>query len=293
MSEKLDRNLKSFLKHNKEGSFSTHANRSARLEQSFQKLGERFPHVHAVKDLKTKHIDYLVDSWKKKGLKAGTIKNRMSDLRWVSRKIDKQNIVKRTNDEYGIERREFSNNNINKAKELDGKNLERMEDRYIVLTLKMQEQYGLRREEAIKFSAKYADQGDHIRLKDTWCKGGRAREIPIRNAEQRQLLNEVKAFQREQKATAMIPPDKNYRYQLKHYENVTTRNGELNNHGLRHAYAQERFKEITGFECPKNGGKTWRELDAKEKQLDEQARQIITKELGHNRIDVVANYIGK
>ena len=45
------------------------------------------------------------------------------------------------------------------------------------------------REEAIKFVPAAADKGDHLSLKDTWTKGGKAREIPIRTDAQREVLN--------------------------------------------------------------------------------------------------------
>lgn len=52
----------------------------------------------------------------------------------------------------------------------------------------LQSAFGLRREEAIKFSPNYAIKDDHIKLKASRTKGGRARTVPIRNDEQRQLL---------------------------------------------------------------------------------------------------------
>ncbi|MPV87006.1 phage integrase N-terminal domain-containing protein [Ostreibacterium oceani] len=293
MSKALERSVKSLVKHNKEGSYSTHANRGKRLDQAVQQLADRYPDLHDLRNLKPRHIDYLVERWKSENLSPGTIKNRMSDLRWVTHKIDKANIMHRTNDEYGIDRRQYINNDINKAKTLDASHVEQMKDPYVQFSLKLQSEFGLRREESIKFDAFYADKGDHIELKSTWCKGGRTREIPILNQSQRQLLDEIKSFQREQGARALIPPDKNYISQLKRYENVTNRGGEKNNHGLRHQYAQDRYRTLTGWECPNCGGKNWKALTAEEKTIDEKARFIITQELGHNRLDIVANYIGK
>ena len=40
----------------------------------------------------------------------------------------------------------------------------------------------------------WADRGDMLVLKDSWNKGGREIRIPIRTAEQRQLLDEAKAL---------------------------------------------------------------------------------------------------
>ena len=59
-------------------------------------------------------------------------------------------------------------------------------------------------------------------------------------------------------------------------------------HELRAAYACERYEQLTGFSAPINGGRGQREDGA----LDQRARQQISHELGHNRIDVVSAYIG-
>ena len=57
------------------------------------------------------------------------------------------------------------------------------------MALRLQAAFGLRREEAIKFSPAYADRGDRIVLKASTTKGGRAREIPIWNDGQRAVLD--------------------------------------------------------------------------------------------------------
>ena len=59
-------------------------------------------------------------------------------------------------------------------------------------------------------------------------------------------------------------------------------------HELRAAYACERYEQLTGHAAPANGGHCYR-ID---RDLDQQARQQISLELGHNRIDVVSAYIG-
>ena len=59
-------------------------------------------------------------------------------------------------------------------------------------------------------------------------------------------------------------------------------------HELRAAYACERYERLTGFPAPVNGGRGHRE----DRALDQRARQQISHELGHNRIDVVSVYIG-
>lgn len=59
-------------------------------------------------------------------------------------------------------------------------------------------------------------------------------------------------------------------------------------HELRAVYACERYEQLTGHAAPVSGGNCYR-ID---NGLDQQARQQISLELGHTRIDVVSAYIG-
>ncbi len=59
-------------------------------------------------------------------------------------------------------------------------------------------------------------------------------------------------------------------------------------HELRAAYACERYEQITQHRAPINGGRCYES----DQNLDRDARQQISYELGHDRIDVVATYIG-
>ncbi len=72
--------------------------------------------------------------------------------------------------------------------------MQQIPDRFIHMSLGLQALFGLRREESIKIIPAWADRGDRLVLKDSWTKGGREREIPIRTPEQRRLLDEAKAL---------------------------------------------------------------------------------------------------
>ena len=52
----------------------------------------------------------------------------------------------------------------------------------------------------------------------------------------------------------------------------------------------ERYYALTGWHCPANGGPCKKELNEKQKQLDISAREQISQELGHERIQVVTIY---
>ena len=88
----------------------------------------------------------------------------------------------------------------------------------------------------------------HIRW---WAKRvGRPREVPVRNDAQRALLDEARRLVG---SGALIPPQRNYRQQLKVYESQTREAGLYRMHGLRHLYALTRYEEITGWKAPDGG----------------------------------------
>ena len=210
----LNFELKLMCRRNRDGSFATQRDRERVLDQvagQLQELGYR--HMVAA-SLKPKHVEALVERWQAEGLAIGTIKNRMAELRWWAEKIGKQNVIARDNDHYGIGNRRYVTN-VSKARELSGTELGRITDPYTSMSLRLQAAFGLRREELIKIRPEWADRGNKLSLKDTWTKGGRAREIPIRNDEQRQVLDDAKSLAGR---GSLIPADRNYVEQLRRFE---------------------------------------------------------------------------
>lgn len=272
---------------NKSGSFSTRASRKKLLNLIADQLIAGGYKLKDPAGLKPKHIEYLVQRWTAEKLSASTIKNRMSQLRWLAGQIEKPNIVAKSNDAYMIPQRQ--NKPEGKAKLLDHQKLALVTDPQTKFSLRLQEQFGLRREECIKFNVSYADRGDYIALKASWTKGGRARTVPITKESQRQLLDELKRFAGGQ---SLIRSDRNYAQQLKVYESQTAAVGLNKNHGLRHQYARERYKELTGWPCPANGGPHRVDLELVAKQVDIDVRYLIAKELGHSRFSITYTYLG-
>jgi hypothetical protein len=239
--------------------------------------------------LKPKHVHALIERWKTEKLSAGTIKNRMAELRWWAEKIGKQNVIFKDNDRYGIARRQYVTN-VSKSRDLTDGDLAKITDPYTALSLRLQAEFGLRLEESIKMRAALADKGDLLALKASWTKGGRAREIPIRTAEQRKLLDEVKQFAR---GGSLIPKTMTYKQQMNRFKAQCLAAGINHVHGHRHQYAQQRYQELTGWACPAQGGPTWKQLSREQRQIDREARVTISAELGHSRIDIVAVYCGR
>ena len=64
-------------------------------------------------------------------------------------------------------------------------------------------------------------------------------------------------------------------------------------HGLRHAYAQDRYEALTGWKAPIAGGPAVSSLSEAQRALDERARGIVSRELGHERREIAAVYLGR
>lgn len=285
----LNRDFKLMCQRNRDGSFATQHDRERLLTMVANQLHEDgFKNLRA-QGIRTKHIEHLVNRWQAEGASTGTMKNRMSALRWMAEKIGKENIVARNNAAYGIADRRFVTNE-SKAKELDQGKLDKVSDPYTAMSLRLQEAFGLRREESIKIQPGWADRGDVLVLKSTWTKGGKEREIPIRNETQRELLNQAKALADK---GSLIPVEMSYIDQLNRFKAQTAFAGIDRVHGFRHAYAQARYAELTGWKAPAAGGPTSKQLSPEQKAIDRQARLTISRELGHEREQITAVYLGR
>ena len=167
----LNYQLSKLCRDNRDGGFSTQATRSRLLDLiANQLLALGFRRMQST-SLKPKHVDALLAKWREQGISVGTLKNRLSALRWWAKKVNKPSIIARDNRAYGIGKKEGVAKE-SKAQKLDEKKLSLISDPYVVLSIRLQAAFGLRREESIKFSPSYAMQGDHIKLKASWTKGG-------------------------------------------------------------------------------------------------------------------------
>ena len=283
----LNYDLKRLQAARDDGSHGTRAARSYALAQIADTLHDLgFKGLRAT-GLKRKHAVALAKEWKRQGRSVGTMKNRMAHLRWWAERIGKPGVVP-SNGALGIANREYVTNE-DKSVVLDPEKLALVGDEHVVLALRMEAEFGLRREEAIKFTPSRDDRGDRIRLKGSTTKGGRPREVPVLKDSQRRLLDEARGLVGR---GALIPPDRTYRQQLKIYEDQTRAAGLYRMHGLRHRYAQVRYAELTGWKAPKAGGPSQRSLTGARRRIDRAARREIAGELGHGRPSVVAVYCG-
>jgi integrase len=283
--------LKQLAEAHRDGSYATQANRKHMLMLFGEQLvAAGYQHMH-VGELKGRHVTALLAQWTAQALSPNTIRNRLAVVRWWAAKVQKVAVLPKRNAPYGLPTRQYVAR-ASKARPLPVDKLIRVRDRYVRMSLELQRAFGLRREEALKIKPFQADRGHVLVLQPSWTKGGRGREIPIRTLAQREILDRAKALVK-RTSGSLIPPAKTYVAQLHRYEWETRRAGLSKMHGLRHAYAQDRYLELTGFPCPAMGGPSWEQLTPEQREADSDARAIISDELGHGREQITAAYLGR
>jgi hypothetical protein len=114
--------------------------------------------------------------------------------------------------------------------------------------------------------------------------------VPLVHQRQRDLLDAA----REACGTgSLIPAGMKYIQARKALEHATWGAGLRNMHGHRHWYAQWRYKALTGSPAPAAGGKTFEAMTTAERAADYTARLTISRELGHNRVEITDAYLGR
>ncbi len=186
-------------------SFKTRANYESNLKLMMKQLHESGTQISNVRHLKSKHVENLLSRWQSDGLSSGTIKNRMSMLRYASQKINKPTLLPEKNVELDIADRSYQGK-VSKA--IHSIDLTRVNDQYIKYSLLLQKHFGLRREESMKIIPSMADKQSHLELKPSWTKGNVGRSILITTTEQRALLDEIYRFVK--KGQSLIPSQKSY-----------------------------------------------------------------------------------
>ena len=141
--------------------------------------------------LKPKHATALIQYWQRNGLRSGTVKNNLANLRTWARWIGKPGLFE-SNDVLGAVKRP-SYAHTPESDSVPGP-VSKPDARAFCLTpeirasfhprmllvLEMQQAFGLRREEALKLVPLTADKGSYLVLESGWCFRGKPRLVPIR-----------------------------------------------------------------------------------------------------------------
>ncbi|MEX1330621.1 MAG: integrase domain-containing protein [Desulfobacterales bacterium] len=297
-------------KKNKHGSTKTrhnHIKESRRFVKTVRDLGYG---VKRWKNITNKHVQQAVDEWKKKGLQTATIKEYLSGVRTVCR-LYGNNRIATANSVFGIENRVYVDNRDKSLPQevysrvvTELKKSGKSDDNRVAAQLQLERYLGLRAEEACKFKSHQALMTDGRVFVQHGTKGGRERilhEVAEKGMEAIRYANELSGINN------LIPSGYSEKQWIQKYYRIIRANGitkkacGASSHGCRHAYAQDRYEEITGIKAPckfeskeefrknavKIAGQGWR-------KLNQDARQIVKAELGHgpDRDDVVSQYLG-
>jgi len=114
--------------------------------------------------------------------------------------------------------------------------------------------------------------------------------VPITTLEQRAVLNEA---HRLAGLGSLIPLHKTYIQQRHVYDGQCKAAGLSNMHGLRHRYAQMRYEVLTEWKAPAAGSPSVGRLTPTQRMQDDRVRQTISRELGHERVQIASTYLGK
>ncbi len=96
----LNYQLKQLTRRNRDGSYGTQRIRERLLSLIAEQLHVLGYRNMRAQSLKPKHVEALVKLWQEGELSVGTVKNRMSALRWWAQKVDRQNVIARSNEHY-------------------------------------------------------------------------------------------------------------------------------------------------------------------------------------------------
>ncbi len=98
----LNHDFRQICRRNQEGRPTTQRDRERMLDWIASELHEMGCCGLRAQNLKPRHVEKLVERWIGLGRSAGTLKNRMTTLRWLAEKIGKPNLVAPTNAAYQI-----------------------------------------------------------------------------------------------------------------------------------------------------------------------------------------------
>ena len=158
------------------------------------------------------------------------------------------------------------------------------------MSLRLQAAFGLRRGESIKIRPEWADRGNRLVLKDTWTKGGRASEIPIRNDEQRQVLDEAKALAGR---GSLIPADRSYVEQLRRFEHQCAAAGVAPHPRPPTSVCADPLPGADRMAGTSSRRPRSKELTPEQREVDREARLTISAELGHERAVIAGVYLSR
>lgn len=287
----------------REASIQTKRDYVWRLKSSVRELASLNIKIQNLRELSKKQITQLVRKWVRDARSASTMANKITVLHRMGVWMGKPQLCPSLPDllvEIGedpdLAHRQYSaiTSKAVTAKNIDPEMLFRQMDEQCVvagLQLRLQLHFGLRVLETVMFKPFASDMGKELFLVDG-TKGGKARVIPIETEQQRTLLDEAKVIASGNRKGILADKNRKLQQAISHYYYLCSRIGltkkdlGATSHGLRHTFANEQFKKLTGVDSPVNGGER---LDHGQEIA---ARRQVSELLGHVRPSITSAYIG-
>ena len=252
---------------------------SATLDKRFGDAGrlgqmiEQKYGLESINNLKPGHIQGVFADMKDGGMSQSQLTSYATAARVITKGIGKENIVSPDNKSLGIsragERYKPIEANLEKLEQI--KNNLYKEDKWLGLAAEMREQFGLRVRESLGSINTVQHPDGKLELEVRWAKGGRHRTVPIETPDQRDIIQRVQQYVRENGLTSLIPKNfdkaEGIKYQKEKLDKLGAHKSTNSNaHALRHHYAQEQI-EAGAF------------------------RMDVAEKLGHGREEVVSHYV--
>ncbi len=278
--------LDKLARHNRQGSFCTKDRYYDACKRFCGYLADEY-RLQKLSNISGKHLVGYVLYLQENGKSASTIKTDLAAIRFFHDKVSNPKYTLPTNSELGVEleRRRFGGidrtwSNVEFSKML-GKAL--ADDRYdFILALYLGRYAGLRIHECVRIDTATAERAlweNTITIKG---KGGKVRTVPIN---EQIAVAMRKQLDRTPRGHKLLVPDDMHTdrainllqlFIMKHRDEVRDAGSDrpLTFHGLRHTYAAEKYRELTG-----NG------MSALE------AHFAVSRLLGHERADVTNIYL--
>lgn len=275
------------LKQHTTGSYATRRHRADALKYICDYLFNKYK-VQNIRNLKTKHVQNLVTHWKGQGAQDRSIANKLSHIRWLMNSIGKGKELPATNEKFGIKAGEAARyTRAGKFVSVENFNdvVSKLSDERLQLMAELGRHLGMRFEEASLFRPNRDVAGDKVYI-NRGTKGGRARYIRITNEKQKEVIQKLRSVIKSRDG-CLVSGSKTFKSwkarAYRHFEKAgISRKSDVEFHDLRRTFANDEMNRLVKYFTAKGL--------AREETI-ERASQIVSKEMGHSRLDIIHWYI--
>ncbi len=250
-----------------------------------------------------RHVYFLATRWDQEGVSLATMHSRISILRTYCCWIGKPGMVRPLGHylpHRDVQRVTVAQRNLAwKANDVSPadviKNASVLDERLGVM-LALQDAFGLRMKESIEMRPEFSLDKERSTLEIyRGTKGGRPRSIPLDTEYKREIFEWARKVASTNKSGRVRWPDltwsqarRRYYYLLSEKLGINKNEKGVSSHGLRHGFAQEEYRNLTGMVTPIEGADP-SQVDVAQHNA---ANIAVAKALGHGRTSVTAFYYG-